>query len=668
MEEFKDKFISDALDLLNSIEETALELEKKPRSKELINTLFRAFHTLKGSAAMYDFKYIEKLMHSAENVYEQIRNGKKTAKKEIINLSLQIVDFTKKILSAKQGEKSELLQDGHGIYESIKKYTDTDPEGDCDGNGKDTTLKTIHIRFKETEAMTERGIKAKTLMKQLGELGQLVPLSVKKADAEYWDFFIVTKRPLCEAEDVFVFLQEFTEAQLLAETNLFDFEHFSVYVQTCASMGQNVDMKKIRQIADELKPEGNDDEILSEAFDKNGDRENKTVFLKVSADKIDEQMNLLSELVTSKEELRLATTMKDYEKLNKIVEAVDKITNRFRKNILQIRLIPIKALYLRFSRLVRDISEQLGKEINFEAEGLETELDKNIIDSLEGPLTHLIRNCIDHGIESPEERKKQGKDPKGNIFFKAYRSASEIFIEINDDGKGIDQEKIRQKAEKMKLIGKDEKLTDQKLTDLIFMPGISTAQNISEVSGRGVGMDAVKRDIGNLRGEIDVESKTGKGTSFIIKLPLTLSIVDTMLTQADDQFMAIPLQDISHCTQVRHEQIVTSNNMQLEIEGELLPCVYLRDIFNIQTEAPEKERIVIVKHNNINVGIIVDKVIGEHQAVIKPLGDFFINQEYFSGASLLADGHLSVILDTGKLIKENAVLQKQSKVMEKNAK
>jgi two-component system chemotaxis sensor kinase CheA len=661
MEEYKDKFISDALDLLNTIEETALKLEKKPRSKELINTLFRAFHTLKGSAAMYDFKYIEKLMHSAENVYEQIRTGKKTAKKEIINLSLQIVDFTKKILTASsEAEKSELLQDGHGIYESIKKYTDTSSEENCDESVSDNTLKTIHIRFKETEAMGERGIKAKTIMKQLGGLGQLVPLSVKKEDAEYWDFFIVTKRPLCEAEDVFVFLQEFAEARLLAETNLFDYETFSVYVQTCASMGQNVEIKKVVQLAEELKPQENDDEILSEDFNKNGKQDSKTVFLKVSADKIDEQMNLLSELVTSKEELRLASTLKDYEKLNKIVEAIDKITGRFRKNILQIRLIPIKALYLRFSRLVRDISEQLGKEINFEAEGLETELDKNIIDSLEGPLTHLIRNCIDHGIESPEERKKLGKDPKGNIFFKAYRSASEIFIEISDDGKGIDQEKIRKKAEKMKLIGKNEKLTKQKLDDLIFMPGISTAQNISEVSGRGVGMDAVKRDIGNLRGEIDVESNEGKGTRFIIKLPLTLSIVDTMLTQADDQYMAIPLQDISHCTQVKHAQIINSNNMQLEIEGELLPCVYLRDIFNIKTEAPEKERIVIVKHNNINVGIIVDKVIGEHQAVIKPLGDFFVNQEYFSGASLLADGHLSVILDTGKLIKENAVLQKHS--------
>lgn len=655
MTEFKNKFISDALDLLNSLEETALQLESKPRNKGLIDKMFRAFHTIKGSAAMYDFKYIEKLMHSAENVFEQIRSGKKTVKKEIINLSLRIIDFTKKVLLAKKAEQKDLLKDGHAIYEAIKIHTE-DLSDECNADEEDV-LKTIHVRFRETEAMTERGIKAKTIMKQLSDVGQMVPLSVKKEKAELWDFFIITKKPLCTVEDVFIFLPEYAEIKVLAEANLFDSEEFSVYVQTCASMGQNTEPGKLEALAQAIAPDTEEEDKLELQPDDDSGEQQQTVFLKVASDKIDEQMNLLSELVTSKEELRLIAELKDYEKLGKAVEAIDKITGRFRKNILQIRLIPIKALYLRFSRLVRDISSQLQKDIEFTAEGLETELDKNIIDSLEGPLTHIIRNCIDHGIESPEERKKRNKPEKGRIHFNAYRSASEIFIEISDDGHGINHEKLRQKAENMNLIGKNEKLSNQQINELIFMPGVSTAQNLSSVSGRGVGMDAVKRDIGNLRGEIDIESKSGEGTTFIIKLPLTLSIVDTMLTQSAQQFMAIPLQDISHCTQVTHKQIVDSTNMQLEIDGDLLPCVYLRDIFNIKGEAPAKERIVIVKHNNMNVGIIVDKVIGEHQAVIKPLGDFFITQDYFSGASLLADGHLSVILDTGKLIKENAVLQ-----------
>jgi two-component system chemotaxis sensor kinase CheA len=337
-------------------------------------------------------------------------------------------------------------------------------------------------------------------------------------------------------------------------------------------------------------------------------------------------------------------------KLFKLLESIDKTTNRFRKNILNVRLVQIKTLYIVFLRLVRDISRKLGKNVEFIAEGLETELDKNIIDALESPLTHIIRNSLDHGVEPAEEREKAGKPAKAMIKFNTFRSGSDIIIEIIDDGRGMDKVKIRKKAIDKGIITPDTELTDKQLYDLIFLPGFSTAQNLSEVSGRGVGMDVVKRSISQLRGDVEISSEKGKGTTVSIRLPMSLSIIDTLLVQTGNQYFAIPLPSIHKCTQLLKEDLEQTANNQLNIEEKLVPYIYLRDMFLINGNVPERQRVVIVSNETQEVGLVVDKVIGEYQAVLKPFDGYLINQKYLTGASLLADGQLCVILDVNKLI------------------
>jgi two-component system, chemotaxis family, sensor kinase CheA len=342
--------------------------------------------------------------------------------------------------------------------------------------------------------------------------------------------------------------------------------------------------------------------------------------------------------------------------LLKLVESLDKVTNKFRKNILNVRLVQVKQWYVMFLRLVRDMSKQLGKEVEFIAEGLETEIDKNIIDSLEGPLTHLIRNCLDHGIEAPEERIKAGKPSKGRIKLKAYHSGSEIIIEIGDDGRGFEKAKIVQKAIAKGLITNESAVSEKQLFDLAFLPGFSTSEEISEVSGRGVGMDVVKKAVSQLRGDIEIHSVEGKETSFRIRLPMLLSIIDTLLIRSEDQYFAIPLPEVQKCCQVTSTELSENPNEQFILGGELIPYINLRKVFGIKGQIPEKQKIVIIENTKKSIGLVADEVIGEYQAVLKPFDGYYINKQYFIGASLLADGHLCVILDTLKLLNEKTNL------------
>lgn len=653
-EDYKERFIADALDLLQSLEKAALALEDNTDDKNCIEEIFRSLHTLKGAGAMYGFPEIEHLMHLFENVFEEIRAGKLIINTRLINLTLEVADITKNYLQAKAGDKQEMLEKIINLESVIKQFNTSSniEEKKQQINDKpDNIEKTLYIRFIQEKDFKKRGIKHDIIFKELQTIGKVISIPHKnseKADT-IWDIFVLTKADITEIEDVFIFAFDLTQIHILAEKNLFLHDDFNAYLKNCSSLKKPAAENELFTIVNNIL---NKNASNSKADADNNLAENKTVFLKIDSDKIDEQMNLLSELVTAKAELSLIVQQEKYVKLLKVSETIDKLTNRFRKNILNIRLLPLKNLYIRFLRLTRDISSKLDKDIEITASGLENELDVNIIDCLETPLTHIIRNSIDHGIESPEIRIKKGKPGKGKIEINAFHHAAHIIIEISDDGTGIDKDKVKEKAIAKGIISKDTELSEKNIYDLIFLPGFSTAQNLYEVSGRGVGMDIVKKAINNLRGQIEIRSEKEKGTTVSIKLPLTLSIIDTMLVKSGYQFFSIPLSVISHCTQIMHKQIEDNSTQQLNIDNQRLPYIYLREEFNIQGTPPEKEKIVVVKTANKNTGFIVDSVIGEHQAVIKPLEEYFINQEYFSGASILADGNLSVILDTNKLIND----------------
>ncbi|MBO4772632.1 MAG: chemotaxis protein CheA, partial [Bacteroidales bacterium] len=362
-------------------------------------------------------------------------------------------------------------------------------------------------------------------------------------------------------------------------------------------------------------------------------------------------MNLVSEFVNTKAEMLLIAEKYDIPELHDIYEKVDKLSNKLKDNALSIRLVPIESLMLRFQRLVRDLSKELGKQVDFVTEGTDTELDKTIIDNLAVPLMHIIRNSIDHGIESVERRRELKKPDHGIIKFTAFYSGNNVFIQVQDDGAGMNPEYLRQKAIEKNFIKATDHPTNRQLFDLVFLPGFSTAQKITGISGRGVGMDAVKQSIMRLRGEIEMDSEKDLGTITTIKLPLTLSIVDALLVSVAETQLLIPVYIIDSCINIKRKDILNSNGRIIH-EGEPLPILDIRTFFNTEGTPPDECIVVMVKYKDSRVGLIIDKVHGEHQAVLKSLGKYFSQQEYLSGGSVLGDGSIALVLDTNKLIRQ----------------
>ena len=658
MDNYKEQFVAEALELLMKLEKGLLSLEEAPDDNQQIEEIFRGLHTLKGSSAMYGFEKVGHLMHLIENIFEKVRTKSQKADSNIISLSLEVADFCSKMLSLNDEKSEGIVHYYNGLIYKIQQTVDmTVPVQESVARDLQALTVTYFVSFTIDDSFSQRGIKLDSIFEELEKLGTVISILVEESvdGKKSWEIFIVTAAFLQEIEDVFLFMIDIAAIEKLADQNLFLNDEFKQVVQKNAVLKCRNNLQELKAIIS--KNHGEKSESQNNRSVQEQAQLTSKNYLRVAAEKLDEQMNLLSELVTVKAELRLIVENEKYAKLYKLVESFDKVTNRFRKNILNVRLVQVKNWYVMFLRLVRDVSKQLNKEVEFLAEGLETEIDKNIIDSLEGPLAHLLRNSLDHGIESPDERVKAGKPPKGSITLRAYHSGAEIVIEIEDDGRGFNKEKIRRKAISKGLIDNDTAISDKQLYDFAFQPGFSTAQNVSEVSGRGVGMDVVKKSVNQLRGDIEIHSEQGKGSTVSIRLPMLLSIIDTLLLRSGEQYFAIPLTDVNKCTQLYSSELEETVNNQLTIYGELTPYINLRKVFAIAGTQPEKQKIVIVENNGKNVGLITDEVVGEYQAVLKPFDGYYINKQYFIGASLLADGHLCVILDTMKLLSDMANLK-----------
>ncbi|MBA7706567.1 Chemotaxis protein CheA [subsurface metagenome] len=363
-------------------------------------------------------------------------------------------------------------------------------------------------------------------------------------------------------------------------------------------------------------------------------------------------MNLVSEMITIQARLSLYAEQLKEPGLNAIAENVQKLSRQLRENVFDICLIPIQNIITRFQRLVRDLALELNKDIAFISEGTETELDKTIIESLTDPLLHILRNSIDHGIETREERIKKNKPVQGRIVFRAFYSGVNVHIQIKDDGAGIDTDFIREKAISKGLIRKDASLSKKEILNLIFLPGFSTAKKVTDVSGRGVGMDVVKRKISDIRGEIEVVSEVNKGTTIIIKLPITLSIIDGLLVKIAGSFYLIPLMVIKKIYVTQHSNLVNTFNNTIVIDEEKIHFFYLREEFNLPESDLPFESVIVVFYEDKQIGLAVDSVVGEYQAVLKPLGKHYKNQDILSGATILGDGTVALIMDPNKLIKQ----------------
>jgi len=372
--------------------------------------------------------------------------------------------------------------------------------------------------------------------------------------------------------------------------------------------------------------------------------------IRVSSEKVETLINLVSEMVTTQARLNLLASEQQNPEIIEVAEIMEKLTRQLRDNAFEISLIPISSLVTRFQRLIRDLSKELNKEVSFVTEGTDTELDKTIIESLSDPLMHIFRNAIDHGFESKEERIKAGKPEHGQLKFKAYYSGTSVYIDISDDGGGINTSKVRQIAIKKGLIAEYQQLSKQQLNELIMLPGFSTSDSITDISGRGVGMDVVKKNINKIQGEIEIFSEEGKGTTFSLKLPLTLSIIDGLVVRINESEYIIPILVIKKIKPIKHTDIQNSFNNIIIVDGEQIPYLYLREKFKIAGDAPMQEEIVVVNYAGKEMGIVIDRVIKESQVVVKSIGKLFNGQDIVSGASIMGDGTVALVLDTNKII------------------
>ncbi len=703
LQQFKQKYVEEVNDMLNDMEGSILTLEQDPSSIEEINQVFRVMHTIKGTSAMYDFKTVEKITHDVESIYSKIRDTQGSVSKDVSTLTLECVDLLRKLLNQPSSDDDALVDDFLARVAAINGQPahPVSMGGDQDSGGEilaATAKATYYVMFAPEADITNRGVNIKGILDSIQELGENTVFTRSWPDSEanngkfymYWEAVFATDLPFNELDEIFLFVHDETKIEKISDANLFDCDDFKDQLAAYQLMDTPIDTAELKAIAMLMQPSMPEPELQpatsavepvaqtqsaqpestpephllseeppaqnSQPEKKSSPRniepiDTKSSSIKVDSEKLDELMNLVSEFVNTKAEILLIAEKYDIPELHDIYEKVDKLSNKLKDNALSIRLVPIESLMLRFQRLVRDLSKELGKQVDFVTEGTDTELDKTIIDSLAVPLMHIIRNSIDHGIESVERRRELKKPDHGIIKFTAFYSGNNVFIQVQDDGAGMNPTYLREKAIEKGFIKVTDHLTNRQLYDLVFLPGFSTAQKITGISGRGVGMDAVKQSIMRLRGEIDMDSEVDLGTITTIKLPLTLSIVDALLVSVDETLFLIPVYIIDSCIHIRRTEVENSNGRIIH-EGEPMPILDMRTSLNMGGTPPEECIVVMVKYKDSRVGLVLDKVHGEHQAVLKSLGKYFSKQEYLSGGSVLGDGSIALVLDTNKLIRQ----------------
>lgn len=648
---FADKFIDDAHNLLNDLESKLLELEQAPGDQGLIEAIFRSMHTLKGIGSMFGFVNVSEYTHHLETIYDKIREKILPLDHTITEVTFLSIDHLRNLLSDRDLEKAEVAERHKLLISQLEAIVSSRYNADMPAvtgadkhNPQDATW---YIQFICSEDLIKRAVNIEFLFQDLSTLGTYTIFNhsdefndTLAQKEEMWGIILTTSANYAHIEEVFMFVPE--NVKIIRLSNEIPHQEPGKPGGSIFDLATGKGIEPVSSDYFSVIKEAEKEQVTVHVV-------NKTPRISVGADKLDKLMYLVSELFTTRSELLMATRSADLPRIKLAVEKVDKLSAQFRKNALSIRLVPLRELSLKFKRLIRDLSKQLSKDIDFVVKGDDTELDKNLVDSLADPLMHLIRNCIDHGIETPGERLALNKPATGVITFNAYQSGNYIYIQIGDDGRGIDLDVIRGKAIEKNLISPSATPSEKELLDLIFLPGFSTAQSLTQVSGRGVGMDVVKRSIAEMRGSVEMSTTRNEGTTFTLKLQQTISIMDTLLVQTGDSYFTIILEEVEICGLEAHQKLMERQNSHVEVSGELLPFISLRQAFSIDGTPPETERIVVVRRQTGRYAIVVDSIIGQYQAVIKPLDSVLKSRDFLSGASIMGDGNIAFMLDTFKL-------------------
>lgn len=684
-EELKKSFVLEVKDLLQNTEKNLLLLEKDRTNSDYLQEIFRSMHTIKGSAGVYGLDRTVKLAHSFESVFAKIKEGKLTASIEIISLSLDAIDIIMELIQADSEDKIPIRKTDF-IYSEIDKLSIPDKnavkKNKSIAKPKTKKFTSHYILFEPNADILERGISIETILSDFDEfqnkiITELTDEARKKDNklAKFYEIIVSSEFSTNEIKAIFLFTPQEVVVTEIGAFDVFDDPNFRDFYENAVKIlpfsEQRCELiinycKSISDIADNKENETQEDEIneTSKEIDSltqigleelqpyiEETKQKQLQYIKVPAKKLDELLNLVSELIISNSQLSESASNKDFSKILQLSENIDKTINLIKENTLDLRLVAIKTVIPPYLRAIRDLSLKLNKKINFVEQGIETLVDKTIIDKLSIPLLHIIRNAIDHGIESPEERISKGKSETGIIRFIAYYSNTNVVIQIQDDGRGIVPEQIQSIAVKKGIIKATDKLTKKEIYDLLFAHGFTTAKNLTEISGRGVGMDVIKKAILDLRGDIEIDSEVELGTSITIKLPLTLSIIETLHVSSGGMHFLIPLANIVLCSKIRHSEIKDYSGKRIIIDDELLPYIDIRELFNIGGEKEDEENLIIIKHGKRKIGLIFSGIHGEYQAVIKNLGTIFNNLDFLIGASILGNGSVAYILDSYKLLK-----------------
>jgi two-component system chemotaxis sensor kinase CheA len=680
IETFKDE----ALELIQELEAALLELEESPEDSSTIDRVFRALHTLKGSGGLAGFDNVAGFCHEAETVFEQVRSGERTVDEKLVSLTLSAQDHLKGMIMAEFGAApvdDDLTAELVAAFQALMPFPQSASLNiSTVAMATPTDQATYRIRFRPMPNLFLQGVQPHYLLGELQRLGEA--LVVAQLDAVpalddlnpeechiYWDVLLTTDQDEDAIRDVFIFVED--DCELIIQkiddgSQLDQPEDYKRLGEILVERGDLTEedlakyLKEKKRLGEALVEEGavDDTKVQSALAEQERvqtlRRERKAndamESIRVKSDRLDKLVNLVGEMVTVQARLSQFANSRIDADLLSVAEEVERLTWDLRDQVLTIRMLPIGGTFTRFKRLIRDLGSELGKDVMLVSEGGETELDKTVIDQLNDPLVHLVRNSIGHGIESPAVRQAIGKPGKGRITLSAKHSGANVVLTVADDGAGLDVARIRAKAVEKGLISEQAELSEREVYALIFEPGFSTAQEVSNVSGRGVGMDVVRQAIDALRGSIEVRSEEGEGTTFSIKLPLTLAIIDGLLIDLGADHYVLPLSAVEECIELTRDDVEQSHGRNLvKIRGEIVPYVRLRDEFKINSERPEIEQVVIVNLEGLRVGFVVDHVVGEHQTVIKNLGRMYQDVNGVSGATILGDGRVALILDLPQL-------------------
>jgi two-component system chemotaxis sensor kinase CheA len=647
IDKHKQAFQEEAREVLVELESSLLELNENPGSIELVGKVFRAMHTIKGSGSMFGFDDLAAFTHHLETAFDEVRGGRLAVTSGLVDLSLEALDQIKIMLEEPSGQSDAnravaasiltRLQALTGIAEA--KRTDTPPPKPLpDTSANKGIVRDWTIRFSPGPDMIRTGTNPLLLLRELRQMGtmqvtanmaSLPPLGELDPERCYvsWEIVLATATPGDAIRDVFIFVEDCCE----------------LIIEPAATQAPALTETQKKPLEEQRANPGRRDY----------DRPDVATSLRVPAAKLDQFVDLVGELVTVQARLVEVAARYDDPDVAAVSEEIERLTTALRENSMSIRMLPIRATFERFRRLVHDLARDLHKNVELTMEGADTELDKTVIDQLNDPLMHLIRNSIDHGIESPETRLAAGKNPIATIHLSARHSGANVLIGVTDDGRGIDASAVRERAVKNGLAAADAQLTESEVFSFILMPGFSTAKQVTDVSGRGVGMDVVHQRVEALRGSIDIASEAGKSTSVTLRLPLTLAIIDGLLVRIEQAYFVLPVAITLECIELTQQDIEKANGKHVvEVRGELIPYIRLREFFDIQTERPELEQIMVAETENGRYGFVVDEVLGDHQTVIKSLGRFYRHVQFVSGATILGNGSVALILDPNRLVQE----------------